>query len=98
MEQIDRMEPLTREDIRRATSRDQILSRVAQYLHSGWSERGPAELQPFEAKKSELSLSCGLWLYTMGKQSGRAWTLPQRGAEGASRQPSGDKQDEDAGT
>ena len=39
MEQIDRMEPLTCEDIRRATSRDKILSRVAQYLHSGWSER-----------------------------------------------------------
>ena len=63
LEQLDRMKPLTCEDIRRATSRDKLLSRVAQYLHRGWSERGPTELQPFESKKSELSLSygCVLW-------------------------------------
>ena len=63
LEQLDRMEPLTCEDIRRATRRDKLLSRVAQYIHSGWSERGPAELQPFESKKNELSLSygCVLW-------------------------------------
>ena len=59
LEQLDRMKPLTCEDIRRATRRDRRLSRVVQCLHSGWSERGPAELQPFESKKSELSVSCG---------------------------------------
>ena len=72
LEQFDRMEPLTCEDIRRATSRDKVLSRVAQHLHSGWSERGPAELQPFESRKNELSLSCGCILW------GNRVVIPER--------------------
>ena len=63
LEQWDRMAPLTCEHVKRATGRDRVLSKVAQYLLSGWPERIPSELQAFEAKKSELSLTCGCILW-----------------------------------
>ena len=49
--------------ISKYTSTDRILSKVIRYVHDGWIHNVTPELQPYHAKKNELSVeqNCLLW-------------------------------------
>ena len=65
LEQMENLQPLSSRDVRRETSRDPVLSVVAQYLHMGWPDKlsMSREVQDYENKKTQLSLNngCILW-------------------------------------
>lgn len=55
--------PVTSQEIRKATQRDPILSKVRSYILKGWPDQVPKSLQPYHAKIAELSVedNCLLW-------------------------------------
>ena len=55
--------PITAKDIRHWTSRDPKLSRVLHNVQYGWPEKGDRELEPYSARRLELSAydGCLLW-------------------------------------
>ena len=57
------MLPVTSKEIRVATQRDQILSKVLSYTRKGWPNQVPKALQPYRSKLAELSVEegCLLW-------------------------------------
>ena len=65
--------PVTAVQIESWTRRDPSLAPVMQALQQGWPEEGSPELEPFQSKRSELSLfhGCILW--------GSRVVVPQRG-------------------
>ena len=65
--------PVTAAQIESWTRRDPSLALVVQMLQQGWPEESLPELQPFQSKRSELSLfrGCILW--------GLRVVIPQRG-------------------
>ena len=63
MENMERLQPLTADQVKLATSRDVLLAEVSQYVKSGWPARTSAELQAFSSKKDELSITSGCLLW-----------------------------------
>ena len=57
------MLPVTSQEIRRATQRDPLLSKVQEYTLKGWPTRVTKPLQPYQAKLAELSVEegCLMW-------------------------------------
>ena len=55
--------PVTANDIRTWTRRDQELSRVLQYVQQGWPSEGDPGLEPYSSRRLELSSfdGCVLW-------------------------------------
>lgn len=55
--------PVTVDEIRRATDRDQVLSRVKNCIMRGWTYNTDCTLDPFFSRRNELSLhqGCIVW-------------------------------------
>ena len=55
--------PVTSQDIRNATRRDPVLSKVYRYVEKGWPSQVDEELKPFKDKQTELTIEgdCVLW-------------------------------------
>ena len=67
--------PVTANDIRVWTQRDQKLARVLQYIQQGWPTEGDPELEPYSSRRLELSSyqGCIMW--------GTRIVIPPRGRE-----------------
>ena len=55
--------PVTSDEIRKATQRDPVLSKVKSYLLKSWPEQIPQVLKPYQSKIAELTIEdgCLLW-------------------------------------
>ena len=63
MSAIDEDFPITAKGIGKATVLDPLLSRVLDFVMTGWPERCDEELKPYHIRSQELSCeqSCVLW-------------------------------------
>eukprot|EP00731_Ephydatia_muelleri_P022229 Em0014g820a len=64
MVQIETL-PVTAGQLRNESRQDKELSKVMRYLQNGWPEMVTAELQPYEAKKTELTIENHTLLWGM---------------------------------
>eukprot|EP00731_Ephydatia_muelleri_P018713 Em0011g753a len=64
MVQIETL-PVTAGQLRNKSRQDKELSKVMRYLQNGWPEMVTAELQPYEAKKTELTIENHTLLWGM---------------------------------
>ena len=64
MVQIETL-PVTTEQLQNESRHDKDLSKVMWYLQKGWPERVAAELQPYEEKKTELTMGNHTLLWGM---------------------------------
>lgn len=55
--------PVSCLDIRRATCRDPILSKIFHYVQKGWPQEVGQELQMYANRKTELSIESGCLLW-----------------------------------
>ena len=55
--------PVTAEEIATETRKDPLLSRVYEYTLSGWPAEVSENLKPYENRKNELSIECGVVLW-----------------------------------
>ncbi|KAJ0172353.1 hypothetical protein K1T71_012326 [Dendrolimus kikuchii] len=65
---VENFLPINSHNVKAATSKDTILSRVMTYTHSGWPGLCPNdEIKPFFSRRRELYIECGclMWGYRM---------------------------------
>ena len=55
--------PITHKDVSKATSRDPILSKVAEFVLSGWPKNVSEEIKPYFSHRTELTIEAGCLLW-----------------------------------
>lgn len=64
---VEQFLPVTNDNVRLATSKDSLLSRVVFYVQSGWPHTCTEELKPYFNKRNELYIDrgCLMWGYRL---------------------------------
>ena len=63
--------PVKAQEIRTWTRRDPLLSRVKQFIQSGWPAAVEPQLRPYWSRRFEASISRARWMHCLGVSGGR---------------------------